>query len=135
MAWAIATLVTVLSLVVAGRVIRRLRRPDFLAMDGREFEDWVMVRLGRRGWRLTRRSFGPDGGVDLEGIDHLGRSVVVQCKNTRLPVAVAVVREVTGTWVHSDATMCAVVSAAGFSDASRRFAQEMSVVLMDAREL
>jgi restriction system protein len=104
-------------------------------MDGHAFEDWVAARLRRRGWKVRRRSFSADGGVDLEGFAPDGRSAIVQCKKTSAPVGEAVIRDVTGAAFHGDVEMWAVVSAGGFTAPARRFAEDVGVLLLEPEDL
>jgi hypothetical protein len=113
---------------------------DFGEMTGVEFEEWLADRLVRAGFNVERTPATRDGGIDLTASrsDILGiaSTLVIQCKNHREPVGVAVVREVRGvTPDRAPGTTPVLACPGGFTAEAVRFARSSGVRLWGPEEL
>jgi superfamily II DNA or RNA helicase len=108
--------------------------------SGASLEDRVADLLARQGYQVQRVGGRSDGGVDViaEKQDAVGTRtrLYVQCKETREPVGVEVVRSLYGVLPPGDRGVTAVVaSPAGFTADARSFADARQVQLWDAARL
>jgi restriction system protein len=132
---------TLISKVVRDRRVRqeRLARLRYTPMqiDGMtptEFELACRDLMRRDGLRAERVGGSNDQAVDVNGRDHLGRVVVVQCKHTirNANVGVGVLYAVNGTArpVH-DAHLVVIATNGGFTREARAWAPKHQIHLLD----
>lgn len=126
--------------VVGSRFARRRLRTlgDLLSLSPAEFEESVAGLLSRAGWRrVTVVGGSADLGVDIEGFDRRGRSLVVQCKRHAPGVAVgsAVVQRFLGSITHAGADRGILVTTSRFSGPAIELAQQHGIELWDGEAL
>src|SRR5439155_22706910 len=73
---------------------------SFSVMTGTEFEEWLATKLREVGFTVESTPPSRDGGVDLiaSKLDQLQieSKLLIQCKNHRDPIGVAIIRELRG---------------------------------------
>jgi len=114
--------------------------PDYNAMSGSEFEEFVKRLLERRGWRVETTPLTHDGGIDLRAsrvVDIGGETVLyIQCKNYQSPAGVDVVRQLNGVLPkHQPGSRGVVVCPSGFSADARSFAKDRGILLWDRHHI
>jgi hypothetical protein len=112
----------------------------FEEMSGHAFEEWVAARLERLGFVVEFTPASRDGGIDLiaSRLDPLQieTRLLIQCKNHRNPVGVAVIREIRGVIPDRSAGVIPiVVCPGGFSTDAADFAVQCGVRLWGRDEL
>lgn len=105
-------------------------------MSWQQFEVLVGEFFLRRGYTVQRTGGnGPDGGVDLVACQDKDR-YYIQCKQWKAyKVGVQTVRELYGVITAHGAAGGFVVTAGKFTEEARRFAEGLSVELIDGAEL
>ena len=126
--------------VAGARPARTGSSPEYSAMSGVEFEEYVERLLKRRGWQVTTTPITRDGGIDLRaekpGEVEGSLTLLIQCKNHAQPVGVDVVRELSGVLPpEQPATRGVVACPSGFSADARTFGHKRGILLWDRNEL
>lgn len=93
-----------------------------------------MVPFGQMGYDVRHTGGAGDGGVDLV-LSRAGHDVIVQCKAHKNPIGPGAVRDLYGTMLHRNAGEAWLVTANGFSQAARHFAQGKEIRLLRVGEL
>lgn len=114
--------------------------PDFQGMTGQEFEEWVANQLRSFGFDVEITPIARDGGVDLVArytdALQIETKLLIQCKNQREPVGVAVVRELRGVLPdRTPGTTAVVISPSGFTADAEAFASAHGVQLWGPEKL
>lgn len=114
--------------------------PDYSAMTGEEFEDWLGGRLRALHFETRLTPMSRDGGFDIVAtrVDDVGleEKLLIQCKNAAIPAGVEVVRALRGVVPdRCPGTTPIVASPSGFSADARAFAEKHGVRLWGAKEL
>lgn len=112
----------------------------FEAMSGQAFEEWIAVRLAQLGFAVESTPASRDGGIDLiaSRLDSLRieTRLLIQCKNHRDPVGVAVIREIRGAIPDRSAGIIPIVACpGGFSTDAMDFASRFGIRLWGRNEL
>jgi Restriction endonuclease/DnaJ domain len=115
--------------------IQRLQTIDGLnRLKGDEFEKLVVTLFERDGYSVRRCGGAGDGGLDI--VVSIGDVIdVVQCKRWKSEVGPAVVREFYGAMIHAAARHGFIVTTSTFSAASRDFALNKPITLIDGAAL
>ncbi len=112
--------------------LRRSRESWWTRLDGRGFE-LELARLFRAiGWAAAATKASGDGGVDIVGARD-GVEFIAQCKKHRKEVGPAVVRELYGTLLASNAEFAILASVSGFTKGAREFAKGKKIEFIDLR--
>ncbi|WP_322796055.1 restriction endonuclease [Tepidiforma sp.] len=113
--WALAGVLVLVFLLQLARSLNRRRSARTLAglraMAPEAFEEEVARWLRRGGWRVERRGGTGDAGIDLLATKR-GETLAVQCKRygEQVTVPAAVVRELYGAAVATEATVALLVT-------------------------
>jgi restriction system protein len=100
-----------------------------------EFEQMVGEAFRRQGYTVAETKKGPDGGVDLV-LRKEGELFLVQCKSWKAyKVSVQVVRELYGVMAAQGAAGGFVVTTGVFTTEARKFAEGLSIQLVDGKSL
>lgn len=115
---------------------RALNLEQLYALSPSDFEAYVAGRLfAHRGYHVNNTRDTKDGGIDVLVTDRFGQKAVVQCKRYRGTVGAAVVRDLYGTMIHSEATFAYLVTTGAISDDARRWASGKPIELIDGPQL
>ena len=126
---------------LAGARLRQTHWPalnleQLYALSPSEFEAYVAERIfARQGYTVENTRDVKDGGVDIIVTDAHGRVAIVQCKRYRNTVGEAIVRDLYGTMLHSEAMMAYLITTSNISDAARRWAAGKPISLIDGTQL
>lgn len=102
--------------------------------NGPEFERLVARAFRNRGWQVEEMGGANDGGIDL--VAHKGQiRAVVQCKAHARQIPPAVVRELYGTFRHSDASVAILAITHGPSESARVWAKDKPIRFMSPDDL
>ncbi len=102
-------------------------------LSPREFEVAISIRLKREGLNVTTTQFSY-AGVDVEAIDSEGFPVIVQAKQYKKNVGVAVVREMIGVREsRPDRPRTIIYSLVGFTRGAQRLAETSGIELRNVR--
>jgi Restriction endonuclease len=82
----------------------RRRSAFWLTLSGHAFERELATVLERTGYEVTRTPGLGDGGIDLV-LRQPGRTIVVQCKQTKQPVGPGAARDLYGALTHCGADL------------------------------
>jgi hypothetical protein len=105
------------------------------SMSPKQFEEALAIELKKQGFKLRVTPFTGDGGIDLEGVDERGNSVIVQAKKYKKNVGVAAVRELVGVRKNrTDNPRAMIVSLVGFTRGAIQFAESEEVILKSIRQ-
>jgi hypothetical protein len=116
--------------VVAFRIwLDRSRRDWWLRLSGLKFEIELARLLRALGWEATPTRASGDGGIDIVG-QRDGVKFIVQCKNHKSPVGPAVVRELYGALLASDASHAILASTSGFTKGVHEFVNGKPIELI-----
>ncbi len=103
-------------------------------LSPREFEVAIYIRLKREGFNVTTTQFSSDAGVHVEAIDSEGFPVIVQAKQYKKNVGVAVVRGMIGVREsRPDRPRTIIYSLVGFTRGAQRLAETSGIELRNVR--
>jgi len=105
------------------------------ALSPSEFEAFVAGLFRQKGYGVTIRGSRGDKGVDLELVQQGGKRAIVQCKRYRNTIGPEIARELYGTLIHEGVAHAFLVTTAGISEATRRWARGKSITLIDGETL
>ena len=110
---------------------------DLRHMSWRDFERLVADTYRKLGYQVTERGGpSPDGGVDLEIIDHEQRKGLVQCKQWKSSkVGVKPVRELLGVLAKERAQFAIIITCGEFTRESLVFAVGQPISLIEGSAL
>jgi hypothetical protein len=105
-------------------------------IDWFQFEKFCAAVLRAEGWDVERKGGAqPDGGVDLIASKGDAR-MLVQCKHWRTwTIQEKTIRELLGSMTHFAVSKGALYTLKGWTEPSRRFAEEHGILLANADDL
>jgi restriction system protein len=104
-------------------------------MNGRQFEVAVSKLYKDLGYKVELGKGTQDGGVDIR-LEKDQKRILVQCKRTKAPVGVAVIRELYGTLRASNDHEAWLVASGGWTRGVADFVKRgMNLKLLDLRDL
>ena len=109
---------------------KRKQRDFWLNVSPIEFEHEIASLYARHGYRTTVTPSSGDQGIDIV-LDNDAGKAIVQCKRHRNPIGPAVVRELYGALVASNAQSAILVCTGGFTKGVYEFARGKSITLVD----
>ena len=112
----------------------RTRAAFWTGLRGMEFEREFGRLLQMHGFEVVLTGGSGDGGVDLIA-SRSGRMLIVQCKAHAKPVGPAVVREVWGTLMDSQADGAIVATVGGATRGAYEFASGKPIRILDLKDL
>ena len=115
--------------------ISRLDPQQLIDLSPREFEQYVARLFRRKGYHVKLRGRSGDQGVDLELTQRGGKRAVVQCKRYQRTISPDVVRDLYGTMIHERVAHAFLVTTADISEASRQWAVDKPITLIDGEAL
>ena len=109
-------------------------------MSGVQFEEWLAIRLREIGFTVSLTPTSRDGGIDLvatrEDQLQIESKLLIQCKNHRDSVGVAVIRELRGVVPdRTSGTTPVVACPAGFTADAISFADQHGMLLWGEDDL
>ena len=111
------------------------RRSEFwLTLPGHAFELELARVLERSGYEVMRTPGSGDGGIDLV-LRQSGRTIVVQCKQTKQPVGPGAARDLYGAMVHCGADAGILATTAGVTSGVHEFFKGKPLRVMDLTEI
>ena len=118
----------------AERARRRRLRDFWMSLSGTEFERELATLYKQLGYQVQSTPTTGDEGVDLI-IRKDGKKTVVQCKGYQDPVGPAIVRELFGSMIHSNADSAILACTGGFTKGVVEFAEGKPIELISASEM
>ncbi|MEZ0482100.1 restriction endonuclease [Planococcus sp. SSTMD024] len=112
---------------------RKLKRSGMLQVDqmqGKEFEDYLRVIFGERGYHVQMTPANGDYGADLI-LSKAGRRIAVQAKRWKKNVGLKAVQEVSTAKLHYKVDECWVVTNSGYTEPAKKLAASNGVKLVD----
>lgn len=107
----------------------------WVALTPEQFEHAVKHRLEDLGFRLDTTNYSGDGGIDLEGFNDKDEEIIVQAKQYKSNVGVAVVREMIGVrQTQANRPRVMIVSLVGFTRGAKELARQEGISLMTVRD-
>jgi restriction system protein len=104
-------------------------------LSPRDFEFAIAVAMKKDGYELQVTKYAGDGGIDLEGVNQHGVSVIVQAKKYSSNVGVAVVREMIGVREsHEEKPLTIIVSLIGFTKGAIQLARKEGIILQSIKK-
>lgn len=113
-------------------------RPNLLEMTPQEFEHLIANLFTEMGFKTGTTQISRDGGVDVIAFDErpiVGGKIVIQAKRYRNTVGVESVRALYGVMQDEGATKGIMVCTSTFGVASREFAKDKPIELIDGNGL
>jgi restriction system protein len=105
-------------------------------LSPQQFEHALAVKLKELGYDLKTTQYIGDGGIDLEGTNKEGETVIVQAKKYSSNIGVAVVREMLGVRENRpDKPLTLIVGLGGFTRGAESLAKEEGIILISIKEL
>ena len=107
-------------------------------LDGHEFEDLIERLIIKMGFITQERKKSADGGIDILAINeqplYKGK-YIIQCKRYSKPVGVSKVRDLYGVVTSERANKGILITNSSFTNATKDFAKEKPIELIDGKEL
>jgi hypothetical protein len=113
---------------------RRRRSEFWLTLPGHAFERELATVLERVGYEVVRTPGSGDGGIDLL-LRRAGRTIVVQCKQTKQPVGPGAARDLYGALMHCGADEGILATTSGVTVGVREFFKSKPLRVMDLTEI
>ncbi|NDJ77668.1 MAG: restriction endonuclease [Chloroflexi bacterium] len=113
-------------------------RPNLLEMSPGDFEHLIANLFTEMGFKTGTTTISRDGGVDVIAFDErplVGGKIIIQAKRYRNTVGVESVRALYGVMQDEGAIKGILVTTSGFGTASREFAKDKPIELMDGNNL
>jgi len=103
-------------------------------LSPQDFELAVSIRLEKEGYDVQATQYSKDGGVDIEAVGNQKQPVIVQVKQYKNNVGVAVVREMIGVRTNrNDNPQTMIFSLVGFTRGARELAEAENIELRDIK--
>lgn len=113
---------------------RRRHAAFWQSLSGHRFEHELAMLFKRQGYSVKQTPGSGDGGIDIV-LQRDGKTAIVQCKQTKHPVAPAVARELYGALIASKADEGILAVTGGVTSGVKQFFVGKPLRVMDLSEI